>query len=48
MLKKSKPKVRVMATKIMAIRALVMVKVMVIGRPVVGPMLWLPMNSRVI
>ena len=40
------PKVRVMATKAMAIRAMVMVMVVVMGRPMVEPMLWMPMSSR--
>ena len=40
------PKVRVMATKAMAIRAMVVVLVMVIGRPVVKPMPWMLKSSR--
>ena len=38
------PKVRVMATKGMAIGAMVMIMVMVMDRPVVRPMLWMPMS----
>ena len=33
------PKVRVMATKAMAIRAMVIVMVVAVGRPMVGPMI---------
>ena len=40
------PKVRVVVTKAMAIRAVVVVMVMVMGRPMVKPMLWMPMSSR--
>ena len=40
------PEVRDMATKAMAIRAMVMVMVMVMGRPLVEPMPWMPMSSR--
>ena len=44
------PKVRVIATKVVAIRsvvvAMVMVMVMVMGRPIVRPMLWMPTSSR--
>ena len=40
------PEARVMATKAMAIRAMFIVMVMIMGRPMVGPMLWLPMSSR--
>ena len=39
-------KVRVMATKAIAITAVVVVIVMVMGRPVVKPMPWMPMSSR--
>ena len=39
-------KIRVMATKIMAIEAMVVAIVQVLGRPVVRPMLWMPMSSR--
>ena len=38
--------VRVMATKAMAIRAVVIVLVMVMGRPVVELIPWIPMSSR--
>ena len=37
------PEVRVMASKAIAIRAVVMVMVVVVGRPVVKPMPWIPM-----
>ena len=37
---------RVLVTKAMAIRAVVMVMVLVIGNPVIGPMPWMPMSSR--
>ena len=40
------PKVRVGATKARAIRAVVMVMVVVIGRSMVGPIPWIPMSSR--
>ena len=40
------PKVRIMATKSVDIRAIVMVVVM--GRPVVRHMSWMPMSSRFI
>ena len=40
------PEVRVVVTKAVAIRAMVVVMVMVVGRPVVKPMLWMPMSSR--
>ena len=36
-----------MVTKAMAIRAMVMLMVMVMGRPVVEAMPWIPMSSRV-
>ena len=41
-------KVRVVATKAVAIRAMVMVMVVVVvvGRPMVEPMLWMPMSGR--
>ena len=39
-------KVRVMANMAMAISAIVVVIVMVMGRPVAGPMLWMPMGGR--
>ena len=35
-----------MATKAMAIRAVVMVMVVVMGRPIAEPMPWIPMRSR--
>ena len=38
--------VRVVATKAMAIRDIVIVMVMVMGRPMVEPMPWIPMSSR--
>ena len=37
---------RVMVTKYVAIRAMVVVMVMVMGRPVVEPMPWMPTSSR--
>ena len=37
--------VRVVATKAMAIRDMVIVMVMVMGRPMVEPMPWIPMSS---
>ena len=40
------PEVRVLATKAVAIRAMVMVIVMVVDRPVVEPMPWMPMSSK--
>ena len=40
------PKVRVVVTKVVAIRAVVLVMVMVLGRPLVDPILWKPMSSR--
>ena len=40
------PKVRVVVTKVVAIRAVVLVMVMVLGRPLVDPILWIPMSSR--
>ena len=40
------PEVRVVVTKAMAIRLMVVVMVMVMGRPMVKPMLWIPMNNR--
>ena len=39
-------KVRVMVTKAMAIRAVIVVLVIIMGRPIVEPMLWIPMSSR--
>ena len=42
MLKMLRPKVRVIAIKAIAIRAVVMV----MGRPVVRPIPWMPMSSR--
>ena len=44
--KMSGRKVRIMTTKAMAIRAAVVVIVMVMGRPMVGPMPWMPISSR--
>ena len=35
-----------MVTKAVAIRAVVMVIVVVVGRPMVEPMPWMPMSSR--
>ena len=40
------PKVRVVATKVVAIRAVVVVLVVVMGRLMVEPMLWMPMSSK--
>ena len=40
------PKVRVKATKVMAITGMAIVMVVVMGRPVVGPIPWMPMSSR--
>ena len=40
-------KVRVMVMKTMAIRTVVVVMVVIMGRPVVKPMPWMPMGSRV-
>ena len=40
------PRVKVVATKAMAIKAVVEVMVMVMGRPMVGPMPWMPVSSR--
>ena len=39
-------KVRVMATKAMVIRTMVVVMVVVMGRSAVGPMLWIPLSNR--
>ena len=41
------PKGRVVVTKKVAIRAMVIVMVMFVGRPMVEPMPWMPMSSRV-
>ena len=41
------PEVRVVVTKAVATRAVVVVMVVVMGRLVVEPMLWIPMSSRV-
>ena len=38
-------KVRVVATKAVAVKAVFMAIVGVLGRPMVGPMLWVPMGS---
>ena len=40
------PNARVMATNTVAIRAVVIVTVVVVGRPMVEPMPWIPMSSR--
>ena len=40
------PKVSVMATEAVAIRAMVIVIVVVMSRPMVEPMLWMPMSGR--
>ena len=40
------PEVRVVVTKTMVIRAMVLLMVMVVSRPVVEPMPWMPMSSR--
>ena len=40
------PEVRAMVTKAVAIRAVVMVMVVVMGRLLVKPMPWMPMSSR--
>ena len=40
------PKVRVVATNTMDVKAVVVVMVMFIGRLVAGPILWMPMSSR--
>ena len=40
------PKVRVMITKAVAIRAIFMVMVIGMGRSVVEPMLWKPISRR--
>ena len=40
------PEARVLVTKAMAIRAVVIVMVLVIGNPVIGPMPWMPMSSK--
>ena len=39
------PTFRVVITKAVAIRAVVVVMVMVVGRPMVKPMPWMPMSS---
>ena len=41
-----RPKVRAIATKAMAIRAMAMFMVMVMGRPMVGSIPYIPMISR--
>ena len=41
-----RPKVRVMVTKAVAIRAMVVVIFVVVGRPVVEPIPWMPMSSK--
>ena len=40
------PEVRVIAAKAIAIRAMVIVLLMVVGRLIVKPMPWMPMSSR--
>ena len=45
MYKTLEPKVRVVATKAIAIRAIVIVMVMVVGKPMLEPMPWMPMSS---
>ena len=40
------PEVRAVVTKAVAIRPVVMVMVVVVGRLVVKPMLWMPMSNR--
>ena len=40
------PEVRAVVTKAMAIRAVVIVMVMVVGRPMVEPKPWMPLSSR--
>ena len=40
------PKVRVVVTKAVAIIVMVMLMVMSVGRPIIGPMPWMPMRSR--
>ena len=42
------PKVRVVATKAVAIMAMVLVMVIVMGRPIARPMLWMLISSRYI
>ena len=44
--KMPRPEVRSWATKSWAIRAMVMVMVMVMGSHMVGPIPWIPMSSR--
>ena len=46
MLRMLQPKVRVVATKAVAIKAMIMAMVLVVERPMVGPMSWMPMSSR--
>ena len=40
------PEVRVMVAEAVAIRSMVIVLVVVMGRPMVKPMPWMPMSSR--
>ena len=40
------PRIRVVAAKAVAIKAMVVAIIGVIGRPLVDPMLWMPMSSR--
>ena len=48
MLKTLGPKVRVMATKAMAIKVMIVVMIVIMVRPMIGPMTWMPISSRVI
>ena len=40
------PKVRVVATEVVAISAMVIIMIVVMGRPIVEPMPWMPISSR--
>ena len=40
------PKVRVVATKVVAIKAIVMAMFGVLGRPMVEPIPWMPISCR--
>ena len=40
------PEVRIVAPKAMAITAIVVAMVGVMGRPIIKPMTWMPMSSR--
>ena len=46
MLKMLVPKVTVMATKAITIKPMVVAMVRVIGRPMVGPIVWMPISSK--